>query len=126
MIIQTYRKDEGDFCIKFTHDETDSLRYFKQDEENKILTELAEAGNEISEEVEESYPDSLPDLIETEPTDEEEHEVTECSERPSCVAEQAEQRSLFGPEGFEGQLDIKRSYVRNKTNKAKQTLEDLD
>ena len=30
----------------------------------KILTEMAEAGNESCEEIEESIPDSLPDLIE--------------------------------------------------------------
>ena len=60
---------------------------------------------------------------------EEENEATQY-ERPSCIAEQAEKRSLFGPEGFEG--DLKRSYWELKTNKAKQaldlkeSLEDLD
>ena len=71
----------------------------------------------------ESYPDSLPDLVEIE-SEEEENEVTQCNERPSCIADQAEKRSLFGPQGFEG--DLKRSYWELKTNKAKQTLEDLD
>ena len=127
LIIQTYRNDNGDFCINFTHDETDSPRYFNQDEENKILTELAEAGNETSEEIEESYSDSLPDLVEVASirSTDDEPELTNCGERPSCIAEQAEQHSLFRPEGFEGQLDIKRSYLKVELGK-KSTLDDLD
>ena len=121
LIIQTDRTDDGDFCINFTHDETDSPRYFNKDEENKILTELAEAGNESCEEIEESIPDSLPDLIEA--TDDEQ-ESTDWN-RPSCIAERAEQRSLFGPEGFEGQLDLKRSYLEIQIGN-KSTLDDLD
>ena len=90
---------------------------------------MVDDGNDKSDEDGESYPDSLPDLVEIEPEDEE-NRTTKYNERPSCIAEQAEKRSLFGPEGFEG--DLKRSYWELKTNKAKQaldlkqTLEDLD
>ena len=120
LIIQTYRKDEDNYCINFTHDETDSPSYFNQDEENKILTELAEAGSESCEEIEESIPDSLPDLIDEQGTTQ-----NDSSNRPSCIAEKAEQRSLFGPEGFEGQLDLKRSYLEIQLGN-KSTIEDLD
>ena len=128
LIIQTYRKDDGDFCINFTHDETDSPGYFNQDEENKILTELAEAGSESCEETEESIPDSLPELIEATDDEQESMPVTahqDSSNRLSCIAERAEQRSLFGPEGFEGQLDLKRSYLEIQIGN-KSTLDDLD
>ena len=128
LLIQTHRKNDGDFCINFTHDETDSPSYFNQHEQDKILAEMIDDEQDKSDEDGESYPDSLPDLVEIEPADEE-NEATQC-ERPSCIAEQAEKRSLFGPEGFEG--DLKRSYWELKTNKAKQaldlkeSLEDLD
>ena len=76
------------------------------------------------EEIEESIPDSLPDLIEA--TDDEQGTTQDdSSNRPSCIAEKAEQRSLFGPEGFEGQLDLKRSYLEIQLGN-KSTIEDLD
>ena len=129
LIIQAYRKDDGDFCINFVHDETDSPAYFNQDEQKKILTEMAEAGTESCEEIEESIPDSLPDLIEVasiRSTDDEQGATQDdSSNRPSCIAEKAEQRSLFGPEGFEGQLDLKRSYLEIQLGN-KSTIEDLD
>ena len=90
---------------------------------------MAEAGNESCEEIEESIPDSLPDLIEVtsiKSTDDEQGSTqNDSSNRPSCIAEKAEQRSLFGPEGFEGQLDLKRSYLEIQIGN-KNTIDDLD
>ena len=85
---------------------------------------MAEAGNESCEEIEESIPDSLPDLIEA--TDDKQGSTeNDSSNRPSCITERAEQRSLFGPEDFEGQLDLKRSYLEIQIGN-KSTIDDLD